>query len=216
MGKESKLRSNYANGETRLQYANGDRKFYDKDACPAGADEYVWSLALYFEQRLSNFPVTTGRPILYTEIYEKISSDRDLTRLLSHATIGMCGKGEGVPAVTAGTYTLSDYSSSYLNNVNIYDFLIYIIDYYFNNYYDNKLPSINDFTSKFNSIKSSIIESDYYNHLSTNGTRVPVVPKEPIPSRREEKVQKVLDITVNRVYSEQDMREKFSRFLGGK
>lgn len=214
MGKESRLRKEYQEGETRQSYSNGDRKLYDRDARPAGTDEYVWHLALFFEQRIQEFGVTAQqiRPVLYTELYDKIFSDRDLTRLLDAGTL-LNVKGEGGrPLVTSGTKVHS--REDIVKNVDLLLFIETMIDHYFSSYYSNQLPSINSFCSSFTSIKEELITTEYYKLLKTTGTKVPVLPVEPQPDRTEEKVREVLDITVRTVYSEKDMREAFNSWEG--
>jgi hypothetical protein len=201
MGKESRLRNNSV--ATRQSYSNGDRKFYDKNACPAGADEYVWSLALYFEQRLEDMGVTSDAktPVVYTWLYEEVARDPDLTSLLDSGTLHISDKGEGVKPVTGS---------------DIHQFLVDSIDYYFNNYSSNKEPTIYNYCSSFKEIKLLLLQDNYYKLLSTKGTKVPVVTTgTPQPDKRSTEVREVLDITVNRVYTEQDMEKTFTNWRGG-
>jgi hypothetical protein len=262
MGKESKLRNNYKPGETRREYSNGDRKFYDRDACPAGMDEYVWQLTLYFEHKLEEFGVTgdSKRPIVYTEIYHKISSDQDLTSLLDRDTIHSTSTKESsvvtYPHATALKFPCPRCKAEVGENCrgaretrngvpwrrtsvhmerhqaahkgvlrgevsfnvvkDTYSLIEGIIDYYFEYYEDDKQPNINSFINSFNDIKCSLYTKDYYNNLKTSGTKVPVITTgTPQPDKRTKEDQEILDITVNRVYTESDMREMFDKFKGG-
>jgi hypothetical protein len=73
LGKPSSLRTNDKPKESRQQYSNGDRKFYDKDACPEGADFDTWSLTLLFEQLAeANKTSLPGRIIVYTHLRSRI------------------------------------------------------------------------------------------------------------------------------------------------
>jgi len=203
LGKESKLRSGYKPGETRNGYSNGDRKFYDKDACPAGADEYVWSLALYFEQRLEKMDVVSDAktPVTYTWLYESIQRDPDLTNLLDRDSIHISGiKGEGVLPVTGS---------------DIHQFIVDSIDYYFDNYSSNTPPTIYNYCSLLKDIKTILLQNNYFKLLKTSGISVPVITGSPKPDRRNPGVREVLDITVNKVYTEDDIEEAFTNWRGG-
>lgn len=215
MGKESKLRSGFKSGETRHQYTNGDRKFYDSDQAPAGADEYVWSLALYFEQRLEPFGGKSITPVTYTRLYERVSKDPDLTKLLDSGSLYTKGEG-GKPLVTSGTKVHSKKDLITLSNK--YLLVEYMIDKYFDYYDSNSIPSIEYFTSYtyFNYLKDIVIEEEYLKLLKISGTKVPVITTgTPQPDKRTKEDQEILDITVNRVYTESDMREMFDKFKGG-
>lgn len=262
MGKESKLRSSYKPGETRQSYANGDRKFYDRDACPAGMDEYVWQLTLYFEQKLEAFGIQgdAKRPIVYTEIYHKISSDPDLTKLLDPGTIHTSTKESSVvtyPHETALKFVcprckaeigedcrgaretrngepwrrtsahMERHQAAHkgalrgeisLNVVkDTYSIIERIIDYYFNYYEDDRQPNINSFINSFSDIKATLSHSSYLNTLKTSGISIPVVTTgSPLPDKRPKETQEVLDITVNRVYTEKEIAESFKSWEGTK
>jgi hypothetical protein len=261
VGKESKLKNSYKAGETRQSYSNGDRKLYDRDACPAGTDEYIWQLALYFEQKMEEFGVTgdSKRPIVYTEIYHKVSSDSDLTNLLDRDTIRTSVKESSVvtyPHETALKFTcprckaevgedcrgareirngaswrrtsvhMERHQAVHKGSIrgelslntskDCYTFIERIIDYYFDYYEDDKQPSINSFINNFDYIKLRLQSIDYFNSLKTSGNKVPVVTTgTPQPDKRSENVREVLDITVNRVYTEKDIREAFAKFREG-
>lgn len=73
MGKKSTLRVEDKPQETRHQYSNGDRKFYDKDKAPEGADFDTWHLTLLFEQLAEkNLTSLPGRIIIYTHLRDRI------------------------------------------------------------------------------------------------------------------------------------------------
>lgn len=213
MGKESRLKNVKPDNGNRSSYTNGDRKFYDSTAAPAGSDEYVWSLALYFEQRLEPFGGKSRTPVTYTRLYERVSKDPDLTSLLDHARLPL-NTGEGGKAlVTSATKVQS--KKDIVSNSNTYLLLEYMIDSYYNTYSSNTLPSIEDFSSYtiFNSIKGQVLEEEYIRILHTSGTKVPVVTTgNPLPDKRSPELQEVLDITVNRVYTGDQMEEAFKRF----
>jgi hypothetical protein len=142
MGKESKLRNRYEPGENRQQYSNGDRKLYEKNACPPGCDEEVWHLALYFTELAEEHKWSVeGMPIVYTELYHRISKDQDLTAIVNPVILGGAGRNT---TDTTGTKVVED-----------------MIIYYYSNYYSNRAPSINDFCSysNFNNIKSIVTKS---------------------------------------------------------
>src|SRR5579862_7490782 len=81
MGKESRLRN--PKPQSRYEYTNGDKKFYDRDAPQSGTDSDVWDLTLYFEQQVeANGFKSPGRPVVYTELYHRISKDENLAQLL--------------------------------------------------------------------------------------------------------------------------------------
>lgn len=209
MGKESRLRSGYKPGETRQQYSNGDRKLYDRDAPIAGTDENVWHLMLLFEQKLEeDYATSLKRPIAYTELYHRISKDPDLTKLLECDTLYTSGKGvRGIPVVTTGTITSRKDIVGKVDVVKLVEDMMY---YYFFNYSGNTLPSIDDFCNyyTFSRLKEDILEDYYLKYLKTSGTKVPVVTTgTPHPDKREPGVREVLDITVNRVYTESDIAE---------
>lgn len=212
MGKESRLRNNPVS--TRASYSNGDRKAYDRDACPSGFDEHVWSCALYFEQQLEKLYSVRGpgRPVIYTEIYEKILHDKDLTKLLDPGTIYTSGKGEGGtsrPLVTSGKKIRS--KEELVTTIDNKLLLVeVIIDRYFNNYDSNTAPSINDFVAVFKQLKEEIIAEEYVKYLSTNGTRVPVVPQVPQPDKHPRNIREALDIRNTSVYTEAQMAARFA------
>jgi hypothetical protein len=216
MGKESKLRSGYKPGETRQQYTNGDRKFYDRDAPIAGTDENVWHLMLWFEELLEGYGGSLKRPIAYTELYHRVSSDPDLTSVLERGTIHTSSKGEGGrPLVTSGKKVHSKQELvSVVDKVVLLEYMMYN---YFNNYSSNTLPSIDNFCSYniFSSLKEEVLSTAYTKLLSTSSNKIPVMTGIPQPDRRDKKTQEVLDITVNRVYTEQDIQEAFTRFREG-
>jgi hypothetical protein len=73
VGKPSKLRITDQPKENRQAYSNGDRKFYDKDAAPQGADFDTWSLTLLFEQLAEEDGRSLpGRIIVYTNIRSRL------------------------------------------------------------------------------------------------------------------------------------------------
>lgn len=197
MGKESKLRHKYQPGENRQQYPNGDRKLYDRNACPSGCDEEVWHLALYFSElaELNEWPVE-GMPVVYTELYHRVARDPDLTSIVSPAILGGAGRST---THTTGTEVVEE-----------------MIEYYYNNYYSNKQPSINDFCNynNFSSIKKTILKKHYIDYISTTGTRKLVKEYPIIANRRTEEEQEVLNITL-RNYTQGELNEKLKKFREG-
>lgn len=197
MGKESKLRHKYQPGENRQQYSNGDRKLYDKNACPSGCDEEVWHLALYFTELAESHGWSVeGMPIVYTELYHRVSKDADLTAILNPAI--MVGGG-GPTTDTTGTKVIEE-----------------MIEYYYDNYSSNKLPSINDFCNynNFSNIKKTITKKKLLDDIFTTGTRKLVTEHPITANRRTEEEQETLNITL-RSYTQEELEEKLKKFKEG-
>ena len=193
MGKESRIKSQKTtDGSTRYQYSNGDRKLYDRDAPPQGADELVWHLALYFEQRAEKYGwVVQARPILYTELYHRVSNDADLSVLLS---VGSNYAYCGIPVV---------------------EVIEAMIDNYYSNYSSNSSPSINDFCNKvtFDYYKDYVTEIIQRNNLITTGTRNAQVERPVQPPRRTEEESEEAKIKFGRRdLTDEDYKRKFSQW----
>ena len=172
MGVESKLKTRETS--TRYTYSNGDRKFYDKNACPDGCDSDVWDLTLRFRQGAERHGWTVeDRPIVYTELYDRIFSDKDLTTLLRPGTIGTTGNGG-----RGGTTTV--------NNDDSLIILEEMIDYYYHNYSSNRKPSVNDFCSieTFMMLKTIIMNKRKLHVLYSTAVKVVSQVPEAAASRR--------------------------------
>jgi hypothetical protein len=198
MGKESKLRgSTQPAAKEYPTYANGDRKLAEKEnKCPAGCDEYIWNLALYFEQCMQPYGVSWAKtPVVYTELYEAVQSDPDLTCLLDAGTIYTSGKGEGGKAlVTSATKASS--KEQLVSSMNKYKLVELVIQEYFASYSSNTAPDITSFILAFTDIKASIIHKEYLKYLVTNGTRVPQKLPERQPDRRPSWKQAAVDMAL--------------------
>lgn len=206
MGKESKLRRGVVStqdGGTRYEYTNGQKKLYDKDKMPDGLDSDIWSLVLYFEQLAEeNGYKTPGRPVVYTELYHRVSKDKDFSGILPESL------DKPVPD--------SVYSRS-RGTCGIYSILEDMITHYWDTMYTNtgndSKQCINDFcsTTVFNYIKQFIIDSNNRRELLTTGIRKPQVDREIRPSRRTEEEKEVAAIKT-RKYSEEELTGKMRDF----
>jgi len=87
-----------------------------------------------------------------------------------------------------------------------------MIDYYFDNYSGNKPPSINDFCNydTFSMIRELLANRNFLKTLKLSGKRVPVTESDTQPDRRSKKLLEVLDITLNKAYTEAEQQEKFA------
>lgn len=199
MGKQSKLRNPQPDG-TRHAYTNGDRKLIDKDKGPAGVDEHVWSLALYFEQLAEeNGYNTPGRPVLYTELYHRVSKDADLSGLLDVSSNSAC-------CGIAGTTAL--------------DILEDMIQLYWDREYINiskdSKYSVSDFCSLtvFDYHKHYVVDTKKRQILLTTGSRVTQQEREIKPSRKTEEERETA-IIKQKKYSEEELSGKFRKFKEG-
>jgi hypothetical protein len=194
MGKESRLRNPKPDG-TRYAYTNGDRKLYDRDAMPDGLDSDIWSLTLLFEQYAETNSFTTpGRPIIYTELYNRVSKDDFFSELLR--------KDTSLSTRTRDTV------------VHRYSVLEDTVHYYWttSNSFDYE-HSINDYCSitVFNYCKDQVLSSIKRQELITTGTHIPQVEKEIKPSRRTEEEKKLYDI-LNKPRTEEEIKEKLEHW----
>jgi hypothetical protein len=213
MGVESKLKAAKP-AANRAEYPNGDRKLYDKDACPSGCDEYVWHLALLFKEGLEGMNASGGAklPVLYTEIYEKISSDKDLTTLLDRATVCTSSKGEGgIELITAANIHKVKVKEDIITAIDNKLLIVErIITAYFNNYYSNYPPDIDNFISSFNDLKAAIVQKEFFRLLKIYGTKVPATTRE--PRELSEKEREALDIRNRKPYTDEEREELFAKF----
>lgn len=208
MGKESKLRNRKP--ESRYNHANGDRKLYDRDAMPDGLDSDIWNFTLYFEQLAEDDGYKIpGRPIVYTELYSRVSKDPDLCLLLrsddvqyTHArTTGICGIIPDETTVTGiQTLILNIIAGMILNYWNI------------NNGFDYG-HNINDFCSVvvFDYLKKYVTDSIKRDNLRKTGIRVPLTDKGVKPSRKTEEQKQTYEI-LNRPRTEEESKGKIEHW----
>lgn len=197
MGRESKLRNN-SKPESKYAHSNGDRKLYDRDAMPEGLDSDIWDLTLHFEQRAENYGVLTpGRPIVYTELYNRISKDPDLSKLLRSGGVQYAG------AHTDGS-----------TDDTIVSILKEMIDIFFDcGMYDYDKHMINTFTARinFDYIKRDVIDSRKIKILKETTELVSQQDREIKPSRRSEE-QKVTYKIMNAPRTEDETKEKIEHW----
>lgn len=196
MGRESRLKN--AKSESRYEHSNGDRKLYDREKPPDGTDPDVWDLALYFEQlQEENGYLTDGRPVIYTELYHRISKDPDLSQLLRSDT-----------SLTARTRVTVIYDT----DESIVSFIKEMIDNYAVMITDSYV-SINTFTSKiiFDYLKKYTSDTKKREQLITTGIRKPQPEREKKPSRKTEEEKETYRI-ITRTYTEDEIQEKFARW----
>lgn len=201
MGRESRLKN--AKPESRYEYRNGQRKIFNRDSMPQGLDSDVWDLVLYFEQLAEENQVATpGRPVMYSELYYRISKDPELSQLLPSDT-----------SLTARTRGTTDIDST----DDTLDTLRRMIDMYWDSYYyndsNNQQQPINDFISVvvFNYLKKYVVDTKKRNNLITTGIRKPQPEREKKPSRKTEEEKETYRI-VTKTYTEDEIKEKFARW----
>jgi hypothetical protein len=195
VGKESRLRN--PKPVSRTEYANGDRKLYDRDAMPSGTDSDIWDLALYFEQAQEKEGLDTdGRPIIYTELYHRVSKDPDLTQLLRTDT-SLTAR----PRVTDGIYGTDDKIVAFIKSMIDTYFLLNTSDYI----------NVHEFTSKskFEYIKKYLEETYKREQLITTGIRIRQQDTEVKPSRRSEEEKETFQI-MHRPRSEEESRSRIA------
>lgn len=193
LGKESKLRHPEPDNGTRYSYPNGDRKYYDRDACPSGFDEHVWHLVLYFEQlsEEAGFKIP-GRPVVYTELYHRIQDDPDLNHLIDDSL-----------------------ARTRVNNIYNISLIEDMITTYVNDT-DNFKVTINDFCSKliFSYYKSYIHDSRERELLLSKGSRVKETEIPVGSSRRTEEEKEIARIKLGNRTMEESLL-KMRRFKEG-
>jgi len=200
MGKESKLRN--AKTESKYAYKNGDRKLYDRDAVPDGLDSDIWSLAIYFEDKAEKYGcLTPGRPIVYTELYNRISKDSELSKLL---------RSGGVQY--AGAHT--DGSTGGMEDTTIISIIESMIDFFFDSgIYDYDRHTLNNFVARIN--------FDYIRDYVIDGLKLEIIKKTSVftaqeerevkPSRRTEEEKEAYRIK-NAPRTEEITREKIEHW----
>lgn len=213
MGKESSLRKSSVEGNRR-EHTNGDRKLFDPDAAPAGVNEDIWDLAKVFEKGALVLGITLsdGLPVIYELLYRKISETfpgNPLTNPPGCAIHRYHSTGSTPVLVVRSN---KDYRVVDNYNDIVVDEVVLlttdIIDYYYNNYYSDIPPNINNFCSNFSNNYSIVIRNNYYTYLKTSGIWVPETDRSVQPDRHPRKVQETLDILVRRVYSEEEMEKR--------
>jgi len=188
MGKESRLRN--PQKTSRYNHTNGDRKLYDRDAMPEGLDSDVWHLTLYFEDIAEKYGcLTPGRPIVYTELYNRISKDSELSKLLRSEDAQYTRTHD-----TDGITSVLEEMIDYFFHSGIYD-------------YDNYV--INTFTARinFDYIRDYVLETNRFKVLINTGKRVVQPDREIKPSRKTEEEKIEFEI-LTRDYSEEELKEK--------
>lgn len=204
MGKPSKLRGDTPIISSKYSYTNGDRQLYDRNKTPEGLDSDIWELVLLFEQYAEqNGFSTPGRPIMYTELYHRVSADSDLCELLTslHTDYTRVRNNGGICGI-------DDHRG---NPYNILEDMIHLY-WTTNNGYDYN-HSINNFCSieVFNYLKNYIVATIKRELLRTTGDRV-VLRERPVkPSRRTEEEKTTFEI-INVPRTEQETKEKIEHW----
>jgi len=198
MGKESKLKN--AKAESRYAYTNGDRKLYDRDAVPDGLDSDIWSLAIYFEQRAEDYGcLTPGRPIVYTELYNRISKDSVLFSLLRQPS-------------DASLYAGARYTG--IDDTTVISILQEMIDYFFDSgIYDYDNHTLNTFVARinFDYIRDYMIDGRKLKIIKDTYEFVPQQSREVKPSRRTEEEKNIYNIK-NIPRTEEETKEKIEHW----
>jgi len=192
MGRESKLRN--PRPESRTEYSNGDRKLYDRDKMPDGLDSDIWSLTLLFEQLAEKDGYSVpARPIVYTELYNRVSKDPDLSQLL---------RSDDAQYTRTRVTTVYD-GTPYLlveKMIHLYWDMSNGFDYY---------HSINNFCSieVFNYLKDYVTETMKREKLHNTGRREEIRLGSIKPSHRTEE-ERILYHLMNDPRTEEESRKK--------
>lgn len=201
MGKESKLRN--AKTESKYTYKNGDRKLYDRDAVPDGLDSDIWSLAIFFEDKAEKYGcLTPGRPIVYTELYNRISKDSDLVKLLRSGDVQYAGARD-----TGG-------STGGMEDTTIISIIEEMIHFFFDSgIYDYDNHTLNDFVARinFDYIKRYVIDGRKFKIIKETSVFTEQEERQVKPSRKTEEEKEAYRIK-NAPRTEELTKEKIEHW----